>query len=186
LSRIRKPSPAVLVAVVALVAALGGVAIANPLASDGKVRFCYRQASLDDPGSGSSAVYVVNAGHPCDGDYPDSLVMNQTGPRGLPGPLGPLGPRGPQGLPGVKPLPGRLTAQSLGDLKQVDKKNDKTDDKLKEAERRLQELMRRKGEVDPDRLAREQQRLLQMLLQVQQQVQAINDVNQSVIRKLAG
>lgn len=186
--RFRKPSPALVVAVVALVAALGGVAVASPLASDGKVQLCYSQASLDDPGNGSSAVYVVNAGHPCDGDYPDAVTVNQTGPRGLPGPPGlpgPQGQRGPRGPVGVKPLPDKLTNHSLGDLAQVDKKNDATDDKLKEARRRLAALIHAKGAVDPDALAREQQRLLQALLTIQQQVQSINHVDQSVIGKLA-
>lgn len=62
----------------------------------------------------------------------------------------------------------------------LDKKNGSTDDKLEEARKKLADLIRAKGDVDPNALAREQQQLLQMLTTIQQQVQKINDVNQSV------
>ena len=80
----------------------------------------------------------------------------------------------------------KLKKRTLGDLRKVDRKSGSTDDKLEYARRKLAALTHAKGQLDPDALAKEMQRLLAMLATMQQQVQSISDVNQSVIRKLAG
>lgn len=189
MSRLRKPSPALVVAIVALVASLGGVAIAAPTASDGTIRLCYSEAGL--AADGTSAVELASPSHACanDTELPDTLVINQTGPRGQ---TGMAGPRGPQGLPGpagpAGPATGglnhHLTKQTLGKLGQVGKGANATEDKLSHARNQLLELIRQHGQIPPDVLARQQAHLEQVLAQLTRQMEQLNDVNRKVISKL--
>jgi hypothetical protein len=76
--RHRRPSAALIVAMLALVVALGGVAIASIPSSDGTIHGCYNgqgQLRVIDTESGASCVPGETA-----------LNWNQTGPAGPPGP----------------------------------------------------------------------------------------------------
>jgi hypothetical protein len=97
-SRVR-PSPALIIAIVALFVALGGVAYATIPGSDGVIHGCYLNKN------GTLRVIDPGAGQKCSG-FETAVQWNQTGPRGLqglqgsPGAAGPAGPAGPTG-PGV-------------------------------------------------------------------------------------
>ena len=84
MSRIRRPSPALVVATAALVVALGGVTYAAIPASDGTIHSCY-----DARGS----LHVVDEGTSCPSNE-TALNFSQTGPQG------PRGAEGPAGAPG--------------------------------------------------------------------------------------
>jgi hypothetical protein len=79
-----RPSPALVVAIVALALAAGGVAYATIPDSNGTIHGCY------DSG-GNLRVIDTNVGPKCPRGY-TSLDWNQTGP---PGPQGPTGAEGP-------------------------------------------------------------------------------------------
>jgi hypothetical protein len=76
--RHRRPSAALIVAIVALIVALGGVAIASIPSADGTIHGCYNaqgQLRVIDAESGASCAPGETA-----------LSWNQTGPAGPPGP----------------------------------------------------------------------------------------------------
>jgi hypothetical protein len=83
-SRIRRPSPALVVATAALVVALGGVTYAAIPSSDGTIHSCY-----DARGS----LHVVDDGTTCPSNE-TALNFSQTGPQGIQGPQGPAGAPG--------------------------------------------------------------------------------------------
>lgn len=83
----RRPSPSLLVALVALVIAIGGVAVAAP-GGGGSIQGCY---------DARGQLRVVDTGAACAaGETP--LNWNQ---QGRDGPAGPAGERGPAGAPGT-------------------------------------------------------------------------------------
>ena len=93
-----RPSPAMAVALAALVVAIGGVAFATIPGSDGRLQACYQRGngnlrlvdSAGDCRSSESAVSWNQAG-----------VTGPTGPRGVTGPKGDAGSTGEQGPPGA-------------------------------------------------------------------------------------
>jgi hypothetical protein len=99
--RSRRPSAAGVVAVIALVAALGGVAAAAIPSVDGTISGCYSKTQ------GSLRVIDTDKGQKC-GSYEIALPWNQRGPKGdtgAPGPKGDTGapgPKGDTGAPGPK------------------------------------------------------------------------------------
>jgi hypothetical protein len=89
-----RPSPAMVVSLLALSVAVGGVAYAAIPASDGTIRGCY------DPTSGSPhPLSVVDDPSECKSPFV-LLPWNQTGPPGARGATGPAGTPGPAGPPG--------------------------------------------------------------------------------------
>jgi hypothetical protein len=93
----RMPSPAMLVALIALVLAIGGTAIAAIPGQDGSISACYRMKG--------GALRVIAAGKSC-AKGERQIAWNQRGPSGprgdagVPGSRGDAGERGPQGAPG--------------------------------------------------------------------------------------
>jgi hypothetical protein len=92
------PSTAVLVALIALVLAIGGTAIAGLPGQDGAISACYRKQG--------GALRVIAGSKSC-AKGEKQIAWNRlgpTGPRGAtgaPGPRGDVGERGPQGEPGL-------------------------------------------------------------------------------------
>jgi hypothetical protein len=84
-----RPSPALIVAIAALVVALGGVAYATIPDSNGVIRGCYLKAI------GSLRVVDPSAGQHCATAVETPIQWNQTGLQGPAGPTGPQGPAGP-------------------------------------------------------------------------------------------
>ena len=87
-----RPSPALLVAIVALVVALGGVAYATIPDSGGVIRGCF------DSG-GNLKVIDTGKGQSCAKGF-TPLNWNQQGPKGDTGAQGPAGPAGANGVSG--------------------------------------------------------------------------------------
>ena len=85
-----RPSPALLIAITALVVALGGVAYATIPDSGGVIHGCYLKAvgslRVIDPSTGQHCTVVETP-----------IQWNQTGPQGPSGATGPAGPVGPAG-----------------------------------------------------------------------------------------
>ncbi|MEA2444711.1 MAG: hypothetical protein QOJ12_2003 [Thermoleophilales bacterium] len=177
MSRSSRPSPALVVAFIALFAAIGGIAIASPLGSDGRVHFCFNQLNVNDTASASGdEVVATNAGTACPSDKPDELVFNQSGPQG---------PQGTQGTAGgFKALDPVAVGQALGGIGKVDKQTDRYQQKLRDATADLRALEQRKGQVDPDALAAAQRRLIAVLLQVNKTMAMLNDNNRNVLDAL--
>ena len=104
-----RPSPALVVAAVALMVTLGGVAVASIPGSGGKITTCYSPGSIVK--GGATPLEVVDTAH---GGCPAgtaTLTFNETGPRGPKGtngtvigegPPGPAGPRGKTGPAGPR------------------------------------------------------------------------------------
>jgi hypothetical protein len=91
----RLPSPAMLVALIALVLAIGGTAIAGLPGGDGSISACYRKQG--------GALRLIAAGKSC-AKGEKRIAWSQRGPAGaagLSGPRGDAGERGPQGEPGL-------------------------------------------------------------------------------------
>src|ERR1043165_560838 len=86
----RRPSAAGVVAVLALVAALSGVAAAAIPGADGTISACYTKDAL--------RVIDTDAGQKCHNGE-TALRWNQRGPKGD---TGPTGPKGDTGAPGPK------------------------------------------------------------------------------------
>jgi len=112
-----RPSPALVVAIAALVVALGGVAYATIPGSDGVIHGCYLKAV------GSLRVIDPSTGQHCTA-VETPIQWNQTGPQGPQGATGPTGPVGPSDvffkdgglvtipdnpLPGAEPIVVTLT-----------------------------------------------------------------------------
>jgi hypothetical protein len=168
------------VAITALVAGLGGVAVASPIGGDGKVHLCYSQAGVDV--NDGNQVVAVNAGSPCPPEYPQSLVLNQTGPQG---PTGVPGASGPQGTPGgTKPLDKEKTKQAVKQLEKVDEVADKTKDKLEALAAKLRAAKGKSIDEDLIRLMQHQQRMAEILRQITEAMNQIADTNRKVIRDL--
>jgi Collagen triple helix repeat (20 copies) len=88
-----RPSPALVVAVAALVIALGGVAYATIPDSSGVIHGCYGPLGVlrvIDPSTGAHCTALETP-----------IQWNQTGPQGPAGPQGPVGATGPVGPAGA-------------------------------------------------------------------------------------
>jgi hypothetical protein len=93
--RPRRPTAPIVLSVLALVAALGGVAysaIPDPM---GVIHGCYTN-------SGGRTLRVIDSAESCMGTE-TALNWSQQGPTGPAGPTGAQGPEGPQGPPGQPP-----------------------------------------------------------------------------------
>jgi hypothetical protein len=104
------PSPALMVAVAALVVALGGVAYATIPDSGGVIHGCYLNAV------GTLRVIDTGTGQHCNTTFEKTIQWNQTGPQGPAGPAGPkgdTGAAGPAGAPGSDQL---YFAQASGEV----------------------------------------------------------------------
>ena len=150
----RRPSPAVAVSCHALVAALGGVAIASPVGGDGKVHLCYSQAALDGAPSGENPLQVVNADDECPGTYPDRLVLNQAGPQGAAGAPGKAGPAG-----GVKPLDPQKIQDVFDTLAGINRTADEQKQKILNERKRISKLQKAFGGSKARKLAKTQKRV---------------------------
>lgn len=185
---LRRPSPAFVVSCIALVAALGGVAVAAPVGGDGRVHLCYDQATVDT--QDGNFLVAVNAGDACPTDFPQRLVINQTGPKGAPGPQGPTGPSGakgptgPTGSTGVKPLDPVLGQKLEQQLKAVDKKVDKREAELDKFKKKLLELKRDRGQVKGDELARKQRELADQMQALMEFLRILRDHQAQVMQQL--
>jgi hypothetical protein len=168
------------VAIVALVAALGGVAVASPIGGDGKVYLCYSQEGVD-VGDGNQVV-AVNAGSACPAEYPQALLLNQTGPTGVPGPSGPTGAPGPQG-PGGQKLPQPISQDLIDDLKKADKLADKNIDRLKGLKDKLK-LLEDSKDRQEQMLALRQRQMIEALMQITNAITQIGDANRKVVQRL--
>jgi hypothetical protein len=90
-SRFRRPSPATVIALAALVVATSGVAIGSFAPKNGKIVACYSKRT--------GALRLVEEGKKCrKGEQ--KIAWNQQGKRGLPGRRGPAGDDGFDGLDG--------------------------------------------------------------------------------------
>jgi hypothetical protein len=105
-SRVRLPSPAMIVATIALGFSIGGGAYAasSILSSGGSLRLCIAQ---------NGKLHARTASHPCM-NHEQLVTVNLQGPAGKPGPAGPPGPPGATGQTGPKgdggpPGPGATT-----------------------------------------------------------------------------
>jgi hypothetical protein len=87
-----RPSPAMVVASLALLVALGGVAFASIPGPGGKIKACYRKST--------GGLRVIDSGKSCSKKKERTLTWNQQGPRGLQGVQGLQGKQGIQGIPG--------------------------------------------------------------------------------------
>jgi hypothetical protein len=173
----RRPSPSMAVAIAALVAALGGVAVASPIGGDGKVHLCYSQKGVDD--MDGNQVVAVNAGAPCPADYPDALVLNQTGPAGAPGAPGPQGPGGQ-----VIKLGDKIAKDAIKGLEKADKVADKQEDKLRALEKKIAEQKSSAQSKQQEALWQKQQQLAQTMKQITKMLEEIAAANQQVIKSL--
>jgi hypothetical protein len=88
MSRFRRPSPGTVIAVIALVVAGAGTAVAAIPGDDGVISSCYSTKS------GDLRVIDLAKGQKC-GNMETSLAWNRTGPQG------PQGPKGDLGAPGI-------------------------------------------------------------------------------------
>lgn len=91
--RTLRPSPALIVAIAALVVAIGGVAYATIPDSNGVIHACY--------GTGRYLKVIPARSHQSCPKGFTPLSWNQSGPPGLPGIPGPAGSPGPQAAPGA-------------------------------------------------------------------------------------
>jgi hypothetical protein len=102
----RLPTPAMIVATIALGFSIGGGAYAasGVLSTQGSLRLCIAQ---------NGKLHARTAGHPCV-NHEQVVTVNLRGPAGAPGAAGPpgpsgaVGPAGPKGDPGT-PGPGAMT-----------------------------------------------------------------------------
>jgi hypothetical protein len=186
-SRLRRPSPALIVSCLALVAAMGGVAIADPLDSAGRVHLCFNQTWVD--AQDGNEVVAVNDEDACPADYPQRLVINQTGPKGAPGPKGATGPQGPKGAigaaGGTELLDALLAKKLEQDLAKLDSKLEKRDDLLDTYRVKLAKLERARGQIEADVLARQQRELARQVQAVMEFLSQLARSQSAVARELS-
>jgi len=176
----RRPTPAMAVAITALVAALGGVAVASPIGGDGKVHLCYSQAGVDV--NDGNQVVAVNAGSPCPAEYPDALVLNQSGPQGPAGTPGTPGPQGPGGE--VVKLQLKTAQEALKQLEKADKIADRNEDKLRALEKQIEARKEDAATREQQALWLKQQQLTEMIQQLVNAIMQMTSANQQVIKNL--
>jgi hypothetical protein len=183
---LRRPTPAMAVACTALVAALGGVAVASPLGGDGRIHLCFSQIAIDNPAP-SEGDYVVatNAGTACPGDYPDELVFNQTGPRGAQGPQGSGGATGPAGAVIRQAALDAALADRL--VEKFDKAEDRTklsDRELDRIRAKLNAIERAKAAARNDALVRQIQAVREQVSGVAAQVNSVSAANKRLVEEM--
>jgi hypothetical protein len=104
----RRPSPALLIAVLALFVALGGSSYAAIALSPGSVKSRHigkGQVKSADVAKGAINSAKVADGSLLAGDFkPGQLAAGAPGPAGPQGPVGPQGPKGDPGAPGLSGL----------------------------------------------------------------------------------
>jgi hypothetical protein len=93
-----RPSPAMVVALIALLVALGGVAFASIPGPGGVVEGCYSKSS--------GVLRVIDSKKGCSKKHERTLRWNQHGVQGARGFEGIQGPQGNQGLQGIQGPPG--------------------------------------------------------------------------------
>jgi hypothetical protein len=170
---VRRPSPALVVSITALVVAMSGVAVAaNPFASDGTLIACYNPENFE---SGGSSIMVVKDASDCDNnDYGASFRLNAQGPQGVPGPQGPQGANGANGAQGaqgpagqVVPAPAKLTAVEATKLtQQVGAAGSKL-------ESQLEKLDKAKDQLGDAKSTAQLQKQLEALMKMIQQMFAV-------------
>jgi hypothetical protein len=109
LSWIRRPSPALVVALIALIAASGGWAVAAIPAGNGTITACYA-----NPGGG---VRIIEASTKCKRRGEKRITWNQTGKdgaRGLPGANGAAGAPGANGTNGTNGSDAQFNGAAAG------------------------------------------------------------------------
>lgn len=108
--RLRRPSPALVVASAALVVAIGGSAIAavGAIPSDGRFTACYQTSD----NVLNRIVLLAEPGEQCPNSYARVSwpATASGGGGGIPGPQGPVGPTGPAGPQGPAGPPGKSAA----------------------------------------------------------------------------
>ncbi len=174
-----RPKPSMVVAITALVVALGGVAVASPIGGDGRVYLCFSQAGVDV--NDGNDVVAVNAGSPCPAEYPQSIVLNQAGPQGKTGPTGPTGAPGPQGPVAEKPLPKPISKDLIDDLKNADKLADRNRDKLDKLKDKLKEDA---GRRQQQLLAEQQRAMIEAVIKITNAVTQIAETNRRIVKNL--
>src|SRR5689334_6543648 len=112
-----------ILSVIALVLAATGVAVSAPKGTDGVIHACFSQQALDE--GGDNTIRLINAGETCDGDYPQELTWNATGPAGATGATGATGAQGPVGPQG--PAPTQPTEVPKETSKRIESANDKAE-----------------------------------------------------------
>jgi hypothetical protein len=93
--KLKRPSPATIIALIALVAALSGTAIASIPGKTGAINACYANSG------GALRVIDFAKGQGCKSTE-TRLSWQQTGPTGPPGQAGAAGPTGPRGEDGSR------------------------------------------------------------------------------------
>jgi len=99
--RVRKPTPAVIIAIVALVVALGGTAVAAShyiITSTSQIKPSVLRALR--AGAGVKGTTAIAGAQGLAGAAGAQGPAGAAGAQGLPGPAGPAGVQGPQGVPG--------------------------------------------------------------------------------------
>lgn len=190
--KLRRPSPALIVSILALVVATSGVAVAaNPFASDGTLIACYNPENFE---SGGSSIMIVKAASDCDNnDYGASFRLNAQGPQGAtgaPGPQGPIGAQGGQGAPGapgqVVPAPAKLNAVEATKLtQQVGAAGNKLESQLEKLDKAKDQLGDAKTTAQLQKqiaaLTKMIQQIFAVLLQGQQSQQnALGSISSSI------
>ncbi|HWT93508.1 MAG TPA: hypothetical protein VN238_10960 [Solirubrobacteraceae bacterium] len=174
---LRRPSPALVVSIIALVVATSGVAVAaNPFGSDGVIHACYNADQLAD---GGSTIIVVESAADCGtSDYADHFTFNAQGQPGAPGASGPQGPAGAAGAPGpagqtVQAAPKVAAAEAAKLVQQLKQ----TETKVGKGAEQLDKLKEKLGNAKTP--AQMQQQLEAMLKAVQQMLAALMNGQQT-------
>jgi hypothetical protein len=109
--RSTRRSTSLVLAVLAVLAAVGGTAYATIPASDGTIYGCYNPTTAKVP---PYPLSVVDRTTDCTSGGGTLLPWSQTGPAGQPGPAGPAGPAGPPGPQGASGSSGTPAPGSVG------------------------------------------------------------------------
>ena len=88
-----RPSPAMVVALIALLVALAGVAVASIPGPGGVIKACYSKST--------GSLRALDSNKSCSRKHERTLSWNQRGPQGLRGLQGTQGDRGSSGAPGA-------------------------------------------------------------------------------------
>lgn len=107
--RLRPPSPATVIATIALVFAATGFAVAAIPGAGGVIHACYQTGGTS--GSPGAVRIIDDANSSCQAGE-QAIAWNQTGPQGPAGPQGAAGPQGPQGPAGQDGTAGTLKRTS--------------------------------------------------------------------------
>lgn len=184
--RLRRPSPALIISICALVVAMSGVAIAVPKGSDGVIHACYNERFV---GTVGSDVVLVNPGTDCatatGRDFPDAITWNATGPAGATGATGTPGAPGPAGP--ATPVQPELSPAELAKLEAAKEKAESAQEKVDKAKDKLEDAKAKT--VSPAELAAFLKPLQQMVAQLvatqQAQIVALSGLAPNAARDAA-